>query len=226
MHDVRVKGFLPSRCGFAFTNFFPPGPVVTLRLPGLALPVGDASKGLCGGMAFAVRDYFEAGRVPPRDLQPPPGDSRLFRYLVIRLWHSFNLPCGPLKYYIFQTLPDLDSPWRRGIRSRTMYDEWPRIRTDLEHGRLAPLGFNRGYSLNPLRLGDNHQVLAYGYTRETTGRVRLWIYDPNHGGRDDLTMTFRPDAPPEEATIEYSTGETVRGFFRTPFHRSLLPLPA
>src|SRR5262245_1144060 len=226
MEEVRVNGFLPSKWGFAFTNFFPSGPVVTLRLPGLHLPLGDAAKGLCGGMAFAARDYFEAGREPPRDPEPPPGGSPLFYYFVIRLWQSFNLPSGPLKYYLWQTLPDLDSRWRRGIRTRTMRDEWPRIRAELDRGRLSPLGFNRYRTFNPLRLGDNHQVLAYGYTRETNGLVRLWIYDPNHGGRDDMVMTFRPDARQEDATVEYSSGEAVRGFFHTPFHRPLLRLPA
>jgi hypothetical protein len=33
---------------------------------GVVFPVGDASNGLCGGMAYTVRDYFEARYARPR----------------------------------------------------------------------------------------------------------------------------------------------------------------
>ena len=61
-----VPGFLPSASGFAFPNRFPRVPVRRIGIPGIvSVPIGDASNGLCGGMAFAVRDYFEAGSHRP-----------------------------------------------------------------------------------------------------------------------------------------------------------------
>ena len=61
-----VPGFLPSTSGFRFANSFPHVPVRRIGIPGVvSLPIGDASNGLCGGMTFAARDYFESGRPLP-----------------------------------------------------------------------------------------------------------------------------------------------------------------
>lgn len=60
----------------------------------VSVPIGDASNGLCGGMAFAVRDYFEAGKPPPDDAEPP-SEGGLFDHIVDRLFDSFDLPLGP-----------------------------------------------------------------------------------------------------------------------------------
>jgi hypothetical protein len=215
-----VPGFLPSIWGLRFTNHFPPGPVLVLPLRGARrLAIGDASNGLCGGMVFTVRDYFEAGQRPPDDDEPPGWGSPLFHYLVRRLFDSFRLPSGPVKYYTWMTLPEHDTWYARGLLHRTFREEWPRLRAEIDRGRLAALGFIRHRSANPFRLGENHQVMAYGYTRSATGEVALRIYDPNHGPCDDLTMTFDPSAAAGPGSICYSTGECVRGFFHTPFRR-------
>jgi hypothetical protein len=122
-------------------------------------------------------------------------------------------------------LPDHDTWYARGLLRRTFRDEWPRVRAELDRGRLPALGFIRHRSANPFRVGENHQVLAYGYARRGPGEVTLRIYDPNHGPRDDLTMTFDPDAPPGTGSVCYSTGERVRGFFHTPYRRPLTGVP-
>ena len=52
---VRVSEFLPSRHGFRFSNDFPCGPVVTMRIPGWGpIPFGNAACGLCGGMSLSL----------------------------------------------------------------------------------------------------------------------------------------------------------------------------
>src|SRR6059036_1583512 len=85
-----VGGFAPSTSGFRFPNLFPHVPVRQIGIPGVvSVPIGDASNGLCGGMVFAARDYFEAGRTPPADTTPP-GDGPLFDYLVDRLFDIFD----------------------------------------------------------------------------------------------------------------------------------------
>ena len=94
-HVVLVPGFLPSTCGFRFSNFFPNGPVLRIPVPGLGLlPIGDAARGLCGGMIFSVRDYFDAQRAIPDLDDPPDNDSPLFRYLVRRLGHAVRFDHG------------------------------------------------------------------------------------------------------------------------------------
>jgi hypothetical protein len=225
VRSVRVPGFLPSRRGLHFPNRFPRAPVLELRLGPVGLPVGDAADGLCGGMVFAVRDLFEAGRLPPERRDPPPSGSPLFRYLVRRLFASFDLPWGPLRYLLWQALPTADGPFGLpGLWRRTARREWPKVRADLEAGRLSPLGLVRPRSLNPLVVGRNHQVLAYGYDLdEERGRVAVLVYDPNHPDEDGLALTL--DLTGRDLRIGYVPGEApVRGFFRTPY-RGVRPPP-
>jgi hypothetical protein len=62
----KLSNFLPSRNAFQYSNDnWPSEPDLTLSTPFGNIPIGDASNGLCGGMAFAPRDLFEAGRPPP-----------------------------------------------------------------------------------------------------------------------------------------------------------------
>jgi hypothetical protein len=207
---VTVPGFKPSVHGFRFSNDFPHGPVVRMHVPGWGpIPFGDASAGLCGGMSFAVRDYFEKGTAVPDSGDAPEPGSKLFNYLVRRLWDSFRLPGGPFRYYSWMGMTD------ERIHRRTVEDGWPRIKGVLDRGRLAPLGFNRYRSRNPAKLGHNHQVLAYGYEWDRASeQVQLRVYDPDYAGRDDFALTFglKPGK-----SIEYTSGSSVRGFFATPY---------
>lgn len=209
---VRIGDFLPSKHGFRFCNDFPCGPVVTMRLPWFgAIPFGNASAGLCGGMAFCVRDFYETGRAVPEEPGCPELGSPFFNYLVRRLWDSFRLPGGPIRYFTWMRLSD-DNIWHR-----TLSLGWPQVKRDLDRGRLAPLGFNRHRSRNPMHLGHNHQVLAYGYDWDrASGDVKLYLYDPNYANEDGLHFAFNV-RPGGQRGMTYSRGDTVRGFFHTPY---------
>ena len=73
---------------------------------------------------------------------------------------------------------------------RTWDVEWPRIRADIDAGRLAMVGLVRHSGLNPFHLTQSHQVLAYAYEVEGDA-VTLRIYDPNWPGRDDVVAPLR-----------------------------------
>jgi hypothetical protein len=210
MASAHVPGFLPSTSGFRFANCFLPQPLFRVSLPGVGqLRIGNASRGLCGGMVFAARDFFERGNPPPHDREPPDHGSPLFGYLVRRLFQSFDLPWGPLRYYRWMAARDA------AVMRHTIEHQWPRVRRELDAGRLAALGLIRPNSRNPLRLGENHQVLAYGYgLHEPSGSLLIAVYDPNHAGRDDVTLALDLHAP---AGILSATGEPFRGFFHTPY---------
>ena len=94
-----VQGFLPSTSAFHFANSWPHVPAFTVAVGGVQVPLGDAAHGLCGGMVFAARDYFEAHRPVPADLYPP-ADGPLYEYIGRRLKESFDLPLGPAKYKV------------------------------------------------------------------------------------------------------------------------------
>jgi hypothetical protein len=224
-----VPGFTPSRSAFRFPNRFPRQPVISVPVPGLGqIMIGDASRGLCGGMIFAARDLFEAGQAPPSDELPPPIGSPLYRYIVRRLFDSFDIPRGVARYYQLMCTPDADSVHAtrtvRGVGRISVVNEWPSVRLDLDSGRLSPLGIVTIRSYDPTRMGVNHQVLAYSYEQRRTA-VTLRVYDPNTPieRADDVTMSFDVARPAGPVKIDHTLavgGRPVRGFFRSRYRWS------
>lgn len=201
-----VPGFLPSTHGLRFANRFPPGPTVRFgpidpRLVG----IGDASAGLCGGMSWFARERFEIGRPVPPDTEVPANGSRLFRMLVRRQVLSLDWLRAPMRFWLAGALG------RARLGRMTRQVEWPRIRADIDAGRLAMVGLVRRATVNPMDLTKNHQVLAYAYAVEGDA-VTLRIYDPNWPGRDDVTITF--DVGGRTTDIRQSTGEPLAGILR------------
>ncbi|AEH07889.1 MULTISPECIES: hypothetical protein [Protofrankia] len=229
-----VDGFLPSGQALPFTNNFPRQPVLKIRIPGVGrLPIGDASRGLCGGMVYTTRDLFEAKLPPPTSKDVPPPDSPLYRYLSRRLFDSFDIPRGVARYYRLMSTLDADttrsSLTLRGAGRITVVDEWPRVRLDLDRGVLSPLGIITVRSYNPFQLGYNHQVLAYAYKQRQTA-VTLRVYDPNTPleRADTVTMSFDVTYPSGPVPITHNLaigGRPVRAFFRTRYRR-VDPRPA
>jgi hypothetical protein len=213
----RVPGFLPSTSGLHFPNEFAPEPLMRFDFGRASIPIGNAANGLCGGMVFAVHDLFRYGLPPPPDRSPPRRGTRLFRYLLGRLFASFNLPAGPLRYWLWQVLPAGDRVGVHGLAWRSIRDHWPRVRADLDARRPSPLGLVRARSINPLVLGRNHQVLAYGYDLdEAAHTLVLHVYDPNHPDDDGCALSLSVADPTRATPIDYVAGEhPVRGFFRT-----------
>lgn len=234
---VQVPGFLPSTAGFKFSNSdFPVGtPDVTIDVFGQRITIGDASNGLCGGMVFAALDYFYAGMpIPAMTVNPTSG--QLFDYIVKRLVDSFDIllpppppfltPAppfgpGPLTYLHLMNpdLPDHET-WFSTIglayhgRSWVMVaEQWPGTKSDLDSGRLSPIALVEVKSGDVTRLGDNHQVLAYGY--DIYGMdVTIRIYDPNYPGKDNVTLSFSIAEPSHTTSITHSHGASVVCYFR------------
>jgi hypothetical protein len=202
-----VPGFLPTLHGLHFANRWPPGPTVRLgAFDPRRVGVGDASSGLCGGMAFTVRDLWEHGVPPPLDTEPPANGSPRFTSIVRRQVQSLDWLRLPLRFWINAFRPDLAEHVRDV--------EWPRIRAEIDAGRLAQVGLVRATGLSPRTLTQNHQVLAYAYDATDTD-VTLRIYDPNWPDRDDvvLRMSLRGERP----AFEQTTGEPLHGFFLAPY---------
>ena len=178
-----VPSFLPSTHGLHFPNRFPPGP--TLRLGPIdprVVGIGDASAGLCGGMSWFVRERFEAGRPIEAATDVPANNSPLFRALVRRQVLSLDWLRTPIKFWWMGVL----GPER--ARARTWEVEWPRIRADIDAGRLAMVGLVRHAGRSPWQLTQSHQVLAYAYEIDGDATT-IRIYDPNLPDRDDVVVT-------------------------------------
>ena len=230
MASVRVPNFSPKVNGFHFPNAFPKEPIRTFRLDNIAtLDIGDAANGLCGGMSFTTRDLFEHGLEPPADTAPPARGTPKFDYIVDRQIASFQDGLVPLRFFRLMdpARPDREPGWagvlgRFGIdrHSRTwimVNVEWPAIRADLDAGRLSPMGLVKVVSLDPRKLGMNHQVLAYGYDLDGT-TVTLRICDPNYAGDEEVTLRFDAGDPRAAISPIWSRPpDSVHCFFRAPY---------
>lgn len=229
-----VANFAPSANGFRFTNAFPPAPTIRIDLgPVGTVGLGDASQGVCGGMAFAVRDYFEAGMPVPADEHPPAQGTPLFSYITGRLIDSFDVPEGIAAYAEWMLMPSADLNLvigtRRGTFGRTASSSWPQVRADIDAGHPSPLGLVTVHTANLAQIGKCHQVLAYGYRIDDSGTVNVYVYDPNtdHGSADEVWISFNAAHPHTVSPISHNIniGEpTLHGFFRSTYRPKVPPI--
>jgi hypothetical protein len=231
--SAAVPGFTPGVNGFRFTNSFAPAPTIRIDL-GLAgaVGLGNAGQGVCGGMVFAARDYFEAGRPVPAGDQPPAQDTPLFDYIAARLIDSFNAPAGVTQYAEWMLMPEADVNLiiftRRGTFAHTVNSSWPTVRADIDTGRPSPLGLVTVHTADLSKIGKCHQVLAYGYDVDDTDTVTVNVYDPNteHDCADDVHITFDAAQPRRVSPIGHNInidGATLHGFFRCAYTRKTPP---
>jgi hypothetical protein len=221
-----VPGFKASVDGLHFTNSWPSEPDIVIDAGPLGkVPIGDASNGLCGGMVYTVLDVFSAGLPPIPDTQQPAQGSALFNYIVSRLFASFDIPAGVLTYYEWMNTPDHDTGvWfvtRRGVSWKTIMEEWPKIKADIDGGMLSPLGLVTVFSADATMMGHNHQVLAYGYELDDANHLTLHLYDPNTAppGADDVQLSLDLSNPTHTSPITHNVNidGDIRGFFRTKY---------
>jgi hypothetical protein len=236
LQSRRVPGFTPSRNGLHFINAFPNAPDYQIHVGTQTISIGNAANGLCGGMSYAVRDIFQAGQLPPSTTTAPTSGP-LFDFIARRLLDSFELPVGPLKYLALMStlLPDHETSMSQaGLaphgRSWVMvHDEWPKIRAELDAGRLVNLALIQIKSLNPGDMGQNHQVLAWGYDVDGND-VDLRIYDPNCLDMDNVCLSFNSGDPQHTTPVRYDVStHPVFCFYRTGYNfvapPSFVPLP-
>jgi hypothetical protein len=194
-----VPGFLPSTNGLHFANSFPSGPDLHIG----PIPIGDAARGLCGGMSWYVRERFEAGQPIPANTAAPANGSELFRALVRRQVLSLDWLRVPFRFWRMAAFGA-----EHALRS-TRDAEWPHIKAQIDAGSLAMVGLVRQTGWNPLKLTNNHQVLAFAYEIDGDA-VTLRLYDPNWPERDDVTITF------DGVGSRQSSGEVLAGLLLLP----------
>jgi hypothetical protein len=214
MSEKVVPKFLPSRNGLHYANRWPSGPTIKFGpIDPRVIGVGDAANGLCGGMVFTIRDLFEAGIAVPPDTEPPANGSPRFKSIVRRQVQSLDWLRVPMRFYARMAF---GSSLGGGLAKSTFEDEWPKIRREIDEGRLAMLGLIRVSARNPFKLTHNHQVVAYGYAEDGRG-VTLRVYDPNWPDNDDVRLTLHLDQALHPTGLDQSTGESLLGYFLAPF---------
>jgi hypothetical protein len=225
--SVRVADFRPSVHGFPFPNCYPKDRKFFLfNTPFGPCGVADASRGLCGGMIFAVMDLFHHRMQPVPDTPTDP----VFQYFCRRLFASWGVPFAWVKYWDWQLRPMVSKTFagvrvRDGVSRLTCEAEWPKVKAALDRGELAALGLVKEQGISPARLGRNHQVLGYGYDLdEPTGDVAVSIYDPNYPGNDNVTLTWNLSDPDTGQPVTHACeGPSVRGLFYTDYRPTANP---
>jgi hypothetical protein len=190
--------FRPSVHGFKFPNLFsgiPLPPTLSALLPRVSQIGGRY--GLCGGMSAAALDfYLQRDRRIVSTEETPAKGTPLYNYLYDRQIATF----GPVGRYIgqFAAWMAMSLNGRNGLRKRTADNlVGPKgITRDLDNGRPVVLGLvfatiRGGGILSRLspdqgkKLWDNHQVLAYGYSRGPDESATIKVYDPNYPGNSE-----------------------------------------
>jgi len=155
----------------------------------------NASMGLCGGMVYAVMDYYYNHQLPPTlTSSPSSANDPLFLHIHRRLIDSFDINGDGCRFlsYSSDPYPNGDEGFVQAVgifkgRSWITYREaWPQIQADIDAGHLSPIALVQTDSLSGF--GNNHQVLVYGYKRSGQD-ITLFIYDPNIG-QNEVTLDF------------------------------------
>jgi len=77
---------------------------------------------------------------------------------------------------------------------------------------LCPLGLIQTKSADPLQIGKNHQVLAYGYDPNGND-LRIKIYAPNHPRDDNVTLSLNIGNPYNTTDVVHSRHTAPRDVF-------------
>lgn len=207
---MRVTGFLPSTSGFRFANAFDHAPDIQISVLGANIAIGDAANGLCGGMAFAARDFFQAGQRPPMRTDSP-NSGVLFDFLVRRLFDSFEIPVGPARYAALMSpdLPDHETAFSEiglaphGRAWVTIVEEWPKLRAGIDAGFPMPMALILVKDRDLGKMGHNHQVLAYGYDLDGS-ELSILVYDPNHPMDNSVRITLDIGNPRQTTAMSHT----------------------
>jgi hypothetical protein len=240
----KVGDFKPTDYAPLFHNG--PWPLGYLQLdlpeiPPIDLPA--TAFGLCGGMSFLARDFYEFFNAP----NPPPKtggyvtqlrgrSSNLIpvqtaQHIFKRLIDSFGLPTGPARWLELNARLDHDTwLWGPGLFHITV-NECSAIMADIDKGILCPIGVILVHSLDPVALFSNHVELVWGYEFDGDTLI-LNVYDCNAEGRDDIVIKIDISAKSPAKPITTNGTDTggnsglIRGFFRLSSYSYVDPTPA
>ncbi len=199
-----------------------------------------AHYGLCGGMAYAARDYYKADMLLPRgqsatDLPVGPPDTPagvLRTFLFQRLLDSLAAGgvAGTLlewmaMQHLVPMIPFMGSqggePW---LLERSK-EQWAILKAHIDADDPWPIVLLGSTNIPT----NNHQVLAYGYDDPGDGTGVIYLYDPNcpHNNDGDKTiqLDFRGTSLQATETCYQAPRGPLRGFFCAKYVAPATPLP-
>lgn len=203
-----MTDFIPSKHGFHFNNSF----------ANHVFDIGIASwttYGLCGGMSFTSLDYYFAGMPIPTHVgsdfpngSTPPENSALYKYIYDRLMDSFKANGSKFVSWT-EKLDHSTWVWGKGVPELTKTEELPTLFQRIQSGQPVVLGLISATGIS--EIGNNHQVVAYGYElNEVNGDVIVYIYDNNNPNN---VTTLKSNIKDLHSHFSSSYNDDWRGFF-------------
>jgi hypothetical protein len=178
--------FVPDRDGFHYPNAFVN---VIAKLPGFGT---IETGGRCGGMAYAALDYWFNGRLPIPAPSALPADGTLMAdYVYRRLFDTYLVPSA-VNFITWTLVGDDGTFFHKGVTRWTKEGEFPKLRSMIDQGKPQVLGLVKVTDLR--RIGDDHQVVAYGYEDDGAGTLTVYVWDNRYPDRE-ARLTTTPKAP-------------------------------
>jgi hypothetical protein len=193
--------FDPARDGFHFANDFVN---LTVKLPGFGT---IEAAGRCGGMAYAALDYWFSGRLPIPPNRTLPSDGTVMAdYIYRRLFETYLVPSAI--NFVTWTLASDDENWfHKGVTKWSKEGEFPKLKTQLDQGNPQVLGLVKATDLK--RIGDDHQVVCYGYEDDGAGNLCAYLWD-NRYPDQEVRLETTPENPHWTLSVD---SEDWRGLF-------------
>lgn len=216
-----TTAFRPSINGFEFNNSYSSEEIMAELSSIPSWLMWDDTWGLCGGMCFAALDrYFQREPVPITSTRPSRGDP-LFSELVDRQMDTVR-SVGWSKILDYQLRPD-EGAWyevQHSLGYLTQSNHWPSVNAKLNAGMPTTICLIRAGRISAQKIGDNHQVVVWGYSYDsTTHKLVLRVYDPNYPNRDDIKIGLTLGQKNNRLDAYQSTGQNLRGFLHVPYDR-------
>jgi hypothetical protein len=178
--------FVPERDGFHFANEFVN---VIAKFPGYGtLETG----GRCGGMAYAALDYWFNGRLPiPADAALPHDGTLMADYIYKRLLDTYTVPSA-INFITWTLAGDGENFFHKGVTRWTKEGEFPKLRAMVDTGKPQVLGLVKVTDLR--QIGEDHQVVGYGYEDDGKGNLSAYVWDNRYPDRE-VRLTTTAKAP-------------------------------
>lgn len=186
--------FTPSKHGFKFVNDPPNSSLLFL---------GNTNNGLCGGMVFTVLDFFNTNTPIPSLTEFPEENTYLFEYIKNRFLDSLRLLVGGgLKVAWWSAFSRIQDTWN----NLNSFKEFP-----------IPIILIKVKTLNPFKLGHNHQVLIYD-CKINEDKLKIYgIYDPNYPNNDNIVLECTPNS------IKHTYYGKIYGFYKNKYTQGTIP---
>ena len=178
--------FEPGRDGFHYPNAFVN---VIAKVPGFGT---IETGGRCGGMAYAALDYWFNGRLPiPAPTALPADGTLMADYVYRRLFDTYLVPSA-INFITWTLAGDGENFFHKGVTRWTKEGEFPKLRAMIDQGKPQVLGLVKVTDLR--QIGEDHQVVAYGYEDEGKGNLSIQLWDNRYPDRE-ARLTTTAGAP-------------------------------